>query len=373
MPTLILMIRGYNPIESGILPVTDIPLDSSAREEDVTILHGKNLLLKLIEDKDTKQFMSQAELEHFLSTDDLCAKDFRETMDRMLEVEHQVATLLERDVEEYLYFKRRFARREVLGGRVTFRQSPRETDFVSHIRARMGASVRRAQELDKTLPDLEQKIKAFNGDLEVLDPIVLLRCPKCRTPIVREIPGRADSDARLGRYSREVKREVLKGELKRPVKCAFCESIINRENAKRTHLHIMKQSIRKLWEGNLWLEDYFSRLLKSLGWQTWPHVHVLGSSGVRHEIDVLGVKGSYVLVCECKTGRVSRQMVFNFWAKVYDIRSHVGMLALIDQLPEPETKEFVAKNPSVVLLERLGEKGKSQILEELRTSMLGKI
>ena len=135
----------------------------------------------------------------------------------------------------------------------------------------------------------------------------------------------------------------------------------------------MKESIRKLWGGNLWLEDYFSRLLNSLGWQTWPHVHVLGSSGVRHEIDVLGVKGSYVLVCECKTGRVSRQMVFNFWAEVYDIRSHVGMLALIHELPEPETKEFVAKNPSVVLLERLGEKGKSQILEELRTSMLGKI
>jgi rubrerythrin len=311
--------------------------------------------------------MSQAELEHFLSTDDLCNKDFRETMDLMIDTEHRVATLLEQDIEEYLYFTRRFSRRDV--HRRLVAPESRATEIAKRLKTRMEATARRAQELDKSLPDLEQKIKAFNSNLEVLDPIVQLICPKCSMPIVKQPARRPDNGSRLVRFSWE----LLKGELKRPVKCACCENIITRQKAKRTHLHVVKESVRILWESNLWLEDYISRLLRSLDWQTWPHVHVLGSSGVRHEIDVLGVKGSYVLVCECKTGRVSRQDVPNFWAKVYDIRSHVGMLALIHELPEAETKEFVAKNPSVVLLEKLGEKGKSQILGELRAGMLSKI
>lgn len=39
------------------MPVTEIPLHALTREEDVTILHGKNLLLKLIENKEVKQFL----------------------------------------------------------------------------------------------------------------------------------------------------------------------------------------------------------------------------------------------------------------------------------------------------------------------------
>jgi len=123
----------------------------------------------------------------------------------------------------------------------------------------------------------------------------------------------------------------------------------------------------------MWFEDYMSRLLRAEGWKTWSSVYVLGSSGVRHEIDVLGVKGDYVLICECKTGHVDRAQVFNFWAKVYDIRAHVSILALIDELPEPETKEFVSKNPSVSLLEKLGNKRKKEIVGELKGSVVGKI
>jgi hypothetical protein len=359
------------------VPVTDIPLDSSAREEDVTILHGKNLLLKLIEDKNAKQFLSQTELQKFLSTEDLCAKGFRETMNRMLEMERHIALRLEENVEEYLFITRRFSRREIPTERTISRRSLRQEppEIVSRFRARVDATVREVQKLDKELPGLEDKIKEFNKELEVLDPIVLSRCPRCRMPVIRERKEeRTPENVHIThRAFREERSQVLKGELKRPAKCKFCGNTVDRENVKRTHLHSVKENIRRLWESNLWLEDYSSRLLKSLDWQTWPHVHVLGSSGVRHEIDVLGVKGSYVLVCECKTGRVSRQDVFNFWAKVYDIRSHVGMLALIEELPEAETKEFVAKNPSVVLLEKLGEKGKKQIIDELRSGILGKI
>jgi len=66
------------------LPVTEIPLDSSTREEDVIILHGRNLLLKLIERPDRKRIISEEENSQLLSTDDLCYKGFREIVEKCL-------------------------------------------------------------------------------------------------------------------------------------------------------------------------------------------------------------------------------------------------------------------------------------------------
>jgi len=71
----------------------------------------------------------------------------------------------------------------------------------------------------------------------------------------------------------------------------------------------------------------------------------------------------YSLLCECKSGRVRREEVFNFWTKVYDIRSHFSMLALTGELPDPETREFLEKNPSVICLENLGKKTKKEIID----------
>ena len=85
------------------MPITEIPLDSSAREEDVTVLHGKNLLLKIIENKDVKQFFSDEHVRRFLSTDDLCCKPFRETMNRIIELEESIG----RGLTPYEYVSRR--------------------------------------------------------------------------------------------------------------------------------------------------------------------------------------------------------------------------------------------------------------------------
>jgi len=69
-------------------------------------------------------------------------------------------------------------------------------------------------------------------------------------------------------------------------------------------------------------------------------------------------------------GKVRRRDVFNLWAIGQDLKSHVSVLALVGRLPETETREFVSKDLSMVLLENLGEKKKSQIIKELRNSIL---
>jgi hypothetical protein len=68
----------------------------------------------------------------------------------------------------------------------------------------------------------------------------------------------------------------------------------------------------------------------------------------------------YVNLCE-----------LNVWAQ--DIGSRVSVLALVGRLPESQTREFVSKNLSMVLLENLGQRSQREILRDMRRSVLGMI
>ncbi len=197
-----------------------------------------------------KQFLSQKDVQELLSTKDICARSFRETMDDLIETEWQAGTGLER-VSERLWFKRH----------------PSEAKKV-----RWGGAGVKMRDLDSSvqelrkLPGLEQKIKRFNKNLRVLDPVVLVSCPQCRIPVnVKE--GSEELSSKCGKirfwapFFRTSKLHVLKGELRRSVKCMFCGNIVTRANARRTHLHTVKQNIRWLWESGLdnWLEAYSRR------------------------------------------------------------------------------------------------------------------
>ena len=115
-----------------------------------------------------------------------------------------------------------------------------------------------------------------------------------------------------------------------------------------------------------------AKILRKLGWEDmWTHSYVLGASGARHEIDVLGIKGSRICLAECKTGKVRRADAFNFWTKAFDISSHINLFASLGEIPEPETRQFLEGNPSIVLLENVGKLHKEEILEKLKSSLLG--
>jgi len=75
---------------------------------------------------------------------------------------------------------------------------------------------------------------------------------------------------------------------------------------------------------------------------------------------------------ECKTGRVSRKDVFNFWTKVFDIRPYISIFACLQEIAEPETRQFLQNNPSIILLENIKEKHENKLIQELRDSPIGK-
>ena len=195
------------------------------------------------------------------------------------------------------------------------------------------------QEENKKIMSIGDKIKEKTG-FDILAPSTLLLCPKCRVILSTE-------------EYRDIK------------KCYVCAKKVKREDADRIYVYKVHDQIKKVLEKNLWFEAYLDRLLRRLGWKTWTSVHVMGASGILHEIDVLAIRKGTILIGECKTGKVSRNDVFNFCTKVGDLKSHVPILALIKELPEPETREFVRKNPAIIRLENMGKMKETEILNEL--------
>jgi len=109
---------------------------------------------------------------------------------------------------------------------------------------------------------------------------------------------------------------------------------MGRKDVERVPIHRIAEPVKRLWVKDFWFEAYMAKLFEKLGWTTWTAVHIMGSSGVPHEIDVLARKESNVVVVECKTGDVSRNHVFTFLTKTQDLKVNLGILALMRALPE---------------------------------------
>lgn len=92
-------------------------------------------------------------------------------------------------------------------------------------------------------------------------------------------------------------------------------------------------------------------------------------SGILHEVDVLAIRDGTLVICECKTGKVTRNHVFNFCTKANDLKAHVSILAMLGELPEPETRNFVKRNPAIIRLENMGKMNEGEIKAELRNRL----
>ncbi|HXQ91962.1 MAG TPA: hypothetical protein VN739_03080 [Nitrososphaerales archaeon] len=337
--------------------VAEVLIDESVDDEDdVTILHGRNLVLKLLQSKDEKRLLVEPEVKQFLSSADIFDKARRKAVDKLIETEFQAGIRLVRGPKERLRFMQLISERR--------------------------ADQRTLQEVEPTirelrkLPTLEQKAKNKIGkEINLLESAVLVRCPKCRMPL--DLKRGLDTAVYVRNWGPVLFRSPefygLKGELIEPTKCDFCGHVVNKEDAKRSHLHTVKENIRYLWENHLWLSASFSEILESLGWQTWPRVRVLGSTGRLHSIAILAVKEGRVLTCDFRSGELlGRLDVEEFLAQMFEIRPHFSMFALFHQLYKP-LREVLSKYPSVIVLENWKKKGRKQIVSELQAGILGKI
>ena len=343
------------------MPISIIELDSSTKEEYTTLILGKNILLKIIEDSKKQSLLENNVVKNLVSIPDLCHDGIRLLVEELIQKEDSIVPHWTRTFEmEGITLPHETA---LSDDDTPLNVTWDEVDEkISNVRVKpetaipleelqrgisellytiAGKTSRTDLEIEnKKLVSIGNKFKTKTG-FEILVPSNLLRCPECQIILsTKEFSGSK--------------------------KCYICKKEIKREDAERIYIHKVNDQVKNVWERNLWFEAYLARLLRKLDCRTWTGVHVMGASGILHEVDVLAIRDGTVLIAECKTGKVSRNDVFNYCTKIGDLKSHISILALIKKLPEPETREFVKKNPAIIRLENMGKMKEVDILSELR-------
>jgi len=339
--------------------------------QNIKIIHERNILLKIREDPQLNALLNEEPVRGLLSIPNLCHDEIRIPIDELVSQEatltvprfargllssaKKMGAIPEFSDTFNVWFKnlRKTKYFQILESEFTDHlekgfanrfdkmSSEEKESLRADLISSLGLGITEKQLLteDRRLLEIEKRIKEKTG-VGILVPFPVFVCPNCNSVLSTE-------------------------EYKTSKKCVLCNKRIKREKAKAIYAHRIPQPIKDVWTKNLWFEAFLGKLLVKLKWKTYLHVLVMGSSGIFHEVDVLAIKKGTVLVSECKTGKVSRQDVFNFWAKVNDLKSHTGILALLRSLPESDTRGFIEKNPMMVLLEKAAELKEDQIISKL--------
>ena len=148
--------------------------------------------------------------------------------------------------------------------------------------------------LERRWKDIEKIQKRLGVTLLRRDQIGY--CSKCRT--LREASG------------------MVSGIATAPVFCKFCSKPIT-----ETKNYYCLPEASSQYVNGFWFEDYVARKLEQLGWKIFIGVYVYGRSGIKHEIDIVGIKDGRTAIFECKSGNVGLSDLSMFVAKFSEIRS----------------------------------------------------
>jgi len=355
------------------LPVSIKELDKSSKQDNITVLLGKKVILNIIEKPYSKRLLDDTHVKRFISLPNLCRESRQQQLTHFFQVESRFRNTcinesrLRHNINDVtsLVENKKFCLKhlEDLRKNVNLEELRKKEDEHSIEKYRL--ILYQQDQLERTMYDLSKITRRKKSKLTILNEQTF----SAGKELEKEL-GLAILTAHTYIFCPDCGTLISSEEYESEEKCARCERQIKRKDAEYVEVHIANDKIREVWESRLWFEAYVSELLKKLNWQTWTHVLVMGSSGIYHQIDFLAIKGGSVIVGECKTGRVSRNDVFNFVTKADDIKAHFSIYAMLNGLPETETREFIRKDPSVIMLENLCKLEEDAIIEELDKRLL---
>lgn len=354
------------------MPPTIVRVDNSSADDDAIILLGQKVLLKIFEKPHSKLLLDDVYVQKFVTFPNLCRESLQQKLSHFFDTDsrfidecinetkirhtmNDVTNLVEYKIESSKHLEE-LSNNENLEefikelGKKEDKDSREKYHQILYIKEQFEDTIRDMHKISRRkkswLSNLNGETFSAGKDLEkelgfnILTSHTYVFCSDCGTLIPLE-------------------------EYEPKKKCTRCEKEIERKDAEYIEVFIANDKVRDVWKSGLWFEAYISGLLRKMGWQTWTDIYVMGSSGARHEIDVLAIKDSSVIVSECKRGTVKRTDIFNFNAKAEDIRAHLSILATINALPEPETREIVRKNPSIIRLENMCKQEENEIIADL--------
>jgi len=301
------------------MAITIQQLDNEGKENNITILIGKNLLLKFIPGNSI--FFSEKVLQDLIRTSNLLSSSI---LLKIIE-EKKLSEGVSKNLSDGIKFQESVANLR------------NEKTFQPIIQKTLEQTKEEVINANIQIKEIEKQTKFY-----LAKDYPLYFCRNC-------ISYLANSTESL------------------PENCKFCGT--KTEENKQTFTRYLDEKIISYLTG-YWFEDYISKILESIGWQTWTHGEVMGSSGTCHSIDILAIgPNGRVLVAECKSGAFGGKDIFNFAAKYFDIKGPYGIFFALKENPDSKGKEYMERVPGLCLLDNLDNLNDQTLVEKIEATL----
>ncbi len=147
-----------------------------------------------------------------------------------------------------------------------------------------------------------------------------------------------------------------------------CGNVITHvKNTDKFSAMVLSDEAQAFIKNNIWLEYGVESIFLKAGYQTACGIYVMGSSGVRYEIDLLAVNKimNRRTIAECKNRPVSMDDIFKLYSEMSDLgcsRSYVFSTGT----PESEDVKKFAISKNITVFERVLELSEVEMVEQLQ-------
>lgn len=301
------------------MPITIEQLDNDGRDNDVTILLGKNLLLKFMPGDSV--FFKEKGLQDLIKTSDLLSSRMLTRIMKEKELSEEISEQLSRGIKL----------------QEDFADLMKEELFKKAVQKNLEKIKQEVIKRNIEIKDIERETRFF-----LAKNFPLYFCRGCISYLANSSDSLPDS-------------------------CKFCGK--DTEEDRQTFTRFLDARIISYLNG-FWLEDYIAKILKRMGWKIWCHGSVMGSSGIYHPIDILAISpDGKILVAECKSGGFGTKDIFNFSAQYFDIKNPYGLFFALKEKPDSRGKDYMERTPGLCLLDNLEGLADAVIVERIENAL----
>lgn len=301
------------------MAITFEQLDNDGKNNDITILVGKNLLLKFIPGDSV--FFYEKALQDLIKTSDLLSSKI---LAKIIE-ENRLSEGISKKLSDGIEFQETFA---------GFAGNVKGSPIRSLIEATLKSTKEEVVAASNKIRNIEKETKYY-----LAKDFPLYFCQECNSYLANSIDSL-------------------------PENCKVCNKKTDED--KPTFTRFIDAKIISYLNG-FWLEDYIAKILKRMDWKTWCHGWVMGSSGISHPVDILAInqKKKRILVAECKSGAFEGKDIFNFAAQYFDIKAPYGLFFALKEKSDSREKDYMKRIPGLCLLDGLGGLTDNQLIEKI--------
>lgn len=315
------------------MAITIEQLDDEYINGDVSILVGKSFILKFIPQKSA--YDSSENLKKFINTPDLLTDPLSSKVRAMVGLSKEISDLLSESIKTREMYSRTNASN--LGSSSSNKPEPLIEYLSNQLKAQKLQIIKKGEAVQK----LEKE-----SNLYLAQENNLYFCKSCNAYL-------ADSFESL------------------PEKCSSCGNTTDWSDSNNIVKARFLDNKVAQYLGGLWFEDYVAKLLARLGWKTWCHGLIMGSSGVHHQVDILAINPAdgRVLVGECKTAKIQKEHIFDLSAQFNDIKSCYGFLFSYDTVLNDRLTEYMKRTAGLHLLDNLKANTDEQMIEKIEKKL----